>query len=80
MSAAQVKAADERLSWAGRSLAAIAERWDDEGPSGRVLALCGETRIPARLDAQTLEALRVARADVQHLLKLVALVAEDVAP
>lgn len=71
MSGACVDAVDEALAWTGGNLATITERWADEGPRAAVLALCGEHDIPARLSRDVLELLRVARSDVQHLVRLI---------
>lgn len=75
MSAAEVKAADQALAWAGGDLATITDRWADDGPRAAVLALCGEHHIPSRHERDVLELLRVARADVQHLVRLIGRVA-----
>lgn len=70
MSAARVAEADAAMAWAGADLALIRDRWNDHGPRSEVLSLTGETRIPRHLEQDTLEQLRRARADVQHLLAI----------
>ena len=64
-------AADYREQWTGHSIGDVRDRWADAGPAEPVLRLCGETRIPRGQEGDVLEALRRARGDVQHLLRVI---------